>query len=442
MAEPLARGVARRPRRSCARRPAAACAALALAGTWAVLGGPGPADAARLVDVRVGRHPDFVRVVFETDSPAAFSVEAGEAPDERRIRIEAAGGAGAVRVPPGVGAEVTLEPLPDGATLARIRAAGPVRVESQVLDRPPRIVFDLRPGAPEPPLAALEAAPAEAPRTGAGPLREEPQPEAEEPEAEEPDAEEPEAAGQEGEPTESGAALLAPELQEPSVFPDLARPLAEPVPWLHAEARGEAAPPSALEPGATSAPPPEPEPEPRAAAPELPPVAAAPPGAVGRRLDGRSLLAGASAGLVVGLGVSLLRRGRRRAADGAARPAEPAPQPAASSESPASPAPAAPQPSPPPTGGPLVGPPSGDRLAEDVFAMLQRLDERLARVEGTLAALAERAARLEARSGLQAEELTAQRAALARLHLAFCPPPGAAGGRRPTAPLASAPRES
>lgn len=399
MAAPLARTAARRPRawragrrgEPCVRRSAARAVALALG-----LLAAGAAGAARLVDVRVGQHPEFVRVVFETDAPAAFSIERGERPGERRVRIEAGGAPARLRVPADAGAEVTLEPLPDGATLARIRAAAPVRIESQVLDRPPRIVFDLRPGAEdEPPLAP-------------GPLEPPPAP-------------------------ESPAPLLAPELQEPALFPDLARPLAEePLP---AEAEPPAAEPPAPEPPAAEPPAVE------APAAEAPAVSAPPPAAIASRLDDRSLLVGAAGGVAVGLGLSLLARGTRRRGEGRAGvPEKPAEKPADEPEDEAHVvAPPAPRPS--PAGPPAVGVDRPGELGLDLLRMLQRLEERLAALEETLQGLAARTERLELRGGNQSEELATQRVALARLQLAVAPPGGvrADPGPRREAPAGPAP---
>jgi hypothetical protein len=68
--------------------------------------------------------------------------------------------------------------------------------------------------------------------------------------------------------------------------------------------------------------------------------------------------------------------------------------------------------------------PDADPLAADLLVMIQRLDDRLAGAEQALAALGERADRLERRSGIEAEELAWQRAALARLDLALGRPLG------------------
>jgi hypothetical protein len=421
--ERLVRPAARRRRAWRARRAAAVCAGLSAAGLLAGLAGS--AGAARLVDVRVGRHADFVRVVFETDAPAAFSVEPGEAPGERWVRIEAGPGPRAVRMPPGAGVEVTLEPLPDGATLARIRTEAPVRVESQVLDRPPRIVFDLRAGAAAPEAAESDEAPlaSEAARAGeeVPAVELEPAPELEP---------EPELVAGPGEP---GAPLLAPELREPSIFPDLA-PLAE-------------GPPAGEEPWLA-------EPLPSAAgepAPEPPPVSAAPPAAVVRQLDDRSLLVGAAGGLALGLGFGLLARERRRGRAGPRRAgAEPGPEPVAGA--PTVVPVAAPAPEEAPARAPVVAAVSAEapaaaradsagagELGLDLLAMLQRLDERFARLEESVSHLLDRTQQLELRGGMQSEELATQRVALARLRLAIARPAGRGSERGPDPEAPAAP---
>lgn len=416
--------------------------------------GAAAAEAARVVDVRVGRHPDFVRVVFETDAPAGFVVERGE-PGESRVRIEAAAAPGAVAVPDGTGAEVILEPLPGGATLARIRAAAPVRIESQVLDRPPRIVFDLHPSAAEP--AAAEPAssqPAREPEEPAppGPARE---------------PEEPAPAGPAREPEAEAAAPAAPrlasEVESPPIFPDLARPLAEAPgsPELELPAAAPAWEPMREPPDRDLAEPsgsPELRPPggegdraplpPAPAEPAVPPVSAPPPGAIAPRLDERSLLLGAAGGLALGLGVALLARGRRRAPPAAAPALPEMPvetvEDAAVAEERASAAPegaSGPEPVAEPEQRPLrMAPwPASEPLAADLLTMIQRLDERCAGAEQALEALVERTGRLERRSSSEAEELASQRVALTRIDRALGRPLAQPEPRAPEPEPASTP---
>ncbi|HEY8495300.1 MAG TPA: hypothetical protein VIN04_15505, partial [Myxococcota bacterium] len=286
------------------------------------------AEAARLVDVRVGRHEGFVRVVFETDAPAEFTLEPaapgepGQAAQagERRVRIAAEASA-RVEAPAGADPAVTLEPLPDGGTLARIRTSAPVRIESQVLDRPPRIVFDLRPATPEDLVAGGELAEDElaedevARAEEATPdgvataelARESDAPEAARPEAvERPDAVDaarPEAIADEGEGAPTP--VLAPELLSPRLFPELAPPLvADPEEAIPGLATAEEPSDEMPAPGPST------EPEP-------PPVSAPPPASLAARLDERSLLLGLAGGVVIGIGAASLARSRRTRADGA-----------------------------------------------------------------------------------------------------------------------------
>ena len=142
---------------------------------------PDPAACARITAVRVGTHPGYARVVLETDAPADYEVLTAPAatPGEVTLWIAAESRARDV-APTGPDAPaVSLLPQADGSTLARIRAPGPLRVETQVLAAPPRLVLDLRravgeaaaeapappPPAPEipplPPPAAAELAPAD-----------------------------------------------------------------------------------------------------------------------------------------------------------------------------------------------------------------------------------------------------------------------------------------
>lgn len=81
---------------------------------------------------------------------------------------------------------------------------------------------------------------------------------------------------------------------------------------------------------------------------------------------------------------------------------------------------------------------AGDPLAADLLGMIQRLDDRLAGAEQALAALAERADRLERRTEAGIEELSSQRVALARLGQALGRPLGKPDPTRPAGPPAAA----
>lgn len=115
-----------------------------------------PAGAARVTDVRVGLHPEFTRVVVETDEPATYLLLQPLQLEnyEIRVLVDAESEARDARPPGARSAFAVIEPLPSGGSEMRILARGPVVIEEQVIDEPPRIVLDLR-DAPE--RAAVDA---------------------------------------------------------------------------------------------------------------------------------------------------------------------------------------------------------------------------------------------------------------------------------------------
>ena len=438
MTEAVAREPARWRRRSHLAPPCALVLALVALATSAVA----TADAAQLVDVRVGRHPEFVRVVFETDAPAAFAIAPGGTPGETLVRLEAElAPFVAARAATGEsGADVQLESLPGGGTLARIRASVPVRVESQVLDEPPRVVLDLR--------EASETA--EAPPEEEAPPREEATP------------------LENGEPSTTGADPARREAE-----PDVARVETEdagedPVAALLADLPETPPPSEPAPPSPPSEPPARPEPPAPPAPVEspLPPVSGAPPAAIAARFDGRSLVIGGVAGLVLGVALSLSSRsrgpGERRGAElldgGKSREEEIGLDALRDEESAAALVPipgdrrpdtepdaASPEATEAPAGPPFAGSrPAGDSLAADLLQMIQRLDDRAARGDELLNGLHERVEWLDRRTNAQAEELASQRLAIARLQRGLGHPPVrlATNPGRGTRTPASRPRES
>jgi hypothetical protein len=325
----------------------------------------GAAVAARVVDVRVGTHPGYARVVLETDAPAEHEIVTAPAvtPGEVVVRIAATS---AARALPGRGAtapEVVLEPQPDGTTLARIRAAGPVRVETQVLRAPPRLVLDLRAGAP-----AAEPAAAPAAETAV------------------------EIAAAEPEPV----------------------PAPEPAPAPEPEAVTEVEP---------IAPVVIPEPPAVAEAP-TPPVAAPPPAAIA--FEPRSLAVGAALGVgiaLLGLAARRARRPEPALEAVAAAAASPADEIAAGDAPTAPDDPASPPPLREGDGEPDAAAEADIQLAEDVSRMHRRLDARLTEVAARLDAVAARQAEFDRHEGAQTQEIAAQRAAIARLQRALRAPP-------------------
>jgi hypothetical protein len=321
---------------------------------------PAGAGAARLVDVRVGVHPGYARVVFETDAAAAHEVIEHGA---REVVVRIAAASDARRIAPRAdGApSVELVPTADGATLARIAAVGPLRVETQVLAAPPRVVLDLRP--------AERAAEAE-------PIAAAPEPPREEPSV----------------PSEP-----APLAEEPPAEP----------PRETAEASAPPAPAPTPEPVAAPAPL---EPPPPAV---LPPVDAAPPASLA--FEPRSLATGLAIGFAAALFVFAAMRPSRKAASPADPATEAAPTPppvdrAAGSEAVASELARAPAPAPP-------ADPS------DYGRMHRRLEARLDELATRLDDVATRQQHLDATGAAHGLEIASQRAAIARLRRSSIPAP-------------------
>ena len=96
-----------------------------------------PVLAARVVDVRLGLHPDFTRVVVETDAPTSYEIEVSTEGRDSEIRI-LLGAESVPRVarPPGARMPMAeIRPLPGGGSLVQIRVSGPVvhRLRSALL---------------------------------------------------------------------------------------------------------------------------------------------------------------------------------------------------------------------------------------------------------------------------------------------------------------------
>jgi hypothetical protein len=218
-----------------------------------------PGKAANLVDVRVGLHREYTRVVLETDAKATYQVESSE---REELVLQLSAGSRARTVASKKSAHltsVTVGPAGAGGSEVRLALRVPVDAKMMVLTAPHRIVMDLYemqeggeapPAAlqPAPPTASAEAAAEEAPESAT------PESETETPlaaataELVEPVAEEAEGA----ERKEAGA---VPALSEPDPSAVLAdreeakRPvLAEPKPPTRPR-RGAAQPPLAAKSG-------------------------------------------------------------------------------------------------------------------------------------------------------------------------------------------------
>jgi hypothetical protein len=130
-----------------------------------------PGKAANLVDVRIGVHEKYTRVVLETDAEAPYHIESS-ADDELvlNLRAESEPRAAASKKSAHVAA-VTVKPAAAGASEIRIALRRPVDVRVMVLKQPDRIVLDLREVADEAAPAAEELAP---PTPGLEPVAEVP----------------------------------------------------------------------------------------------------------------------------------------------------------------------------------------------------------------------------------------------------------------------------
>jgi hypothetical protein len=129
---------------------------------WALLS-VAPAWSAELVEVRVGNHPTFTRVVFEFDVATGYRVERhaeGEPDNVIVVTLDAASRPrNIVSRSPGV-ASVSVEAGFDRA-IARISTRKPgMPIKEMILRDPPRIVLDLMLGKSAPAVVPAESAPA------------------------------------------------------------------------------------------------------------------------------------------------------------------------------------------------------------------------------------------------------------------------------------------
>jgi len=102
------------------------------------------AGAASLVDVRIGLHQEYTRVVLETDAKASCEVESSGS-EELVLRLGASSGVKLVPYPRSTHlVSVAVKPIAAGDSEIRVALRGPVEVKKMVLSAPPRIVLDLR----------------------------------------------------------------------------------------------------------------------------------------------------------------------------------------------------------------------------------------------------------------------------------------------------------
>ena len=105
-----------------------------------------PAYAATIVEVRVGSHPEFTRVVFQLDEPSGYRIERKTRVDgggEIVVTIDAASRPRSIRSRSSLIELVTVEEILH-RSVARIRLRnGGLNLREMILTGPPRIVLDV-----------------------------------------------------------------------------------------------------------------------------------------------------------------------------------------------------------------------------------------------------------------------------------------------------------
>ena len=129
-----------------------------------IVAGPSVAAAAEIVDVRMGAHKGYVRLVFQLDAPADYKLERGLGGEAMFVSIQARSGPLEMQSPAPPVDSVTVAPSRSG-TLARVEFhQSGVQLKEMVLTAPPRIVLDfMEPDPAAAPVAAPVAAAATAP---------------------------------------------------------------------------------------------------------------------------------------------------------------------------------------------------------------------------------------------------------------------------------------
>lgn len=105
-----------------------------------------PAFATEIVQVRVGKHPTFTRVVFELDRSAGYRIERSDPATgvaELVVSLEASSIPRSIKASKSFIERVEVEPQ-GGRSIARVRLSQEgLRLKEMILANPPRIVLDL-----------------------------------------------------------------------------------------------------------------------------------------------------------------------------------------------------------------------------------------------------------------------------------------------------------
>jgi hypothetical protein len=105
-----------------------------------------PAMAAEIIEVRVGKHPEFTRVVFELDRAAGYRIERSDPSSESAglvVSLEATSAPMVIDSSKSLIEQVAIEPA-GSRSVARVRLSkGGLRLKEMILTNPPRIVLDV-----------------------------------------------------------------------------------------------------------------------------------------------------------------------------------------------------------------------------------------------------------------------------------------------------------
>ncbi|MCG8590740.1 MAG: AMIN domain-containing protein [Proteobacteria bacterium] len=407
---------------------------------------PLPARAAQVVDVRVGLHPTFTRIVFELDTAAAYRVEqqpgGGGAAPALVVQLQATAKPEVLRRSRGNvrAVEVTRTGQGSRATL-RLRRPG-LRLRELVLSNPPRIVLDV-----VTPKTAAEPTPP--PRT-APPPKPEPKPAAQ-PKPAPPKPTAKPAAEPKPEPAPTPPSDPTPEVGQPAVSPDPPRPEV-PAPAQPGAGRPGAIPDPASAGAEADGEPSEavvPEPVPsEPAPPPAPQRPTPPPPATDTGIGWVAPVAGAAAAVGLALLVLVWLRRRQAGRDAELPPGSPdvetfllEEEPIAEAAPPVSDEPAvfteasdeeAPlfaalekdmdsenPGTPTPTGDTSGGTPLSSAGDSEVLRLVREMERRINHLETRCDELVDARERLERQVAAQTEELRVQRAAIARTQRAL-----------------------
>lgn len=99
--------------------------------------------AAEVLDLRVGVHPDYTRVVFELDRPAGYKVERGSGPSELVVTLKAGSTVRSLNPTKSLIDSIKLEPTATGSTARVVLARDGLSLKEMILASPPRIVLDV-----------------------------------------------------------------------------------------------------------------------------------------------------------------------------------------------------------------------------------------------------------------------------------------------------------